>query len=105
MIAVSVAERTREIGLRAALGASPLRILALVLRQGMTLTGVGVALGLAGAAVATRGLATLLFGVTAVDPLTYAGVMALLFGVCILACSVPAWRAARVDPTIALRSD
>jgi putative ABC transport system permease protein len=105
VVASSVAERTREIGVRAALGASRPDILALVLRQGMTLAGIGIAIGLAGAAVATRALATLLFGVRSLDPLTYIGVMLLLAVVAAIACAAPAWRAARVDPSITLRQE
>ena len=105
VIAGSVSERTREIGLRAALGATPQRILGLVVRQGITLTALGVAIGLVAAVGASRGLATLLFGVSALDPVTYAGVIALLAAVSIVASAVPAWNASRVDPTIALRSE
>lgn len=105
VIAGSVAERTREIGLRTAVGASPTHILSLVVRQGMTLAGIGVGIGLALAAAATRGLETLLYGVTALDPATFVGVILLLAGVGVLASSIPAWRASRVDPTVALRSD
>lgn len=105
VIAGSVAERTREIGLRGALGASRRRILGLVARQGATLTAFGVAIGLAAAAAVTRGLTSLLFGVTSLDPVTYAGVTVLLAGVAAAACSVPAWRAASVDPAIALRTE
>ena len=101
----SVAERTREIGVRSALGASRKRILALVLGQGLRLTGLGVALGLAGAAVATRALVAMLFGVSRLDPVTYLGVIALLAAVSLVACAVPAWRAARVDPASTLRTE
>jgi putative ABC transport system permease protein len=101
----SVAERTREIGVRAALGASRRNILALVLRQGMTLTALGVALGLAGAAAATQAIVTMLFGVSRLDPVTYVGVIALLVLVSAIACAIPAWRAARVDPTSTLRAE
>jgi putative ABC transport system permease protein len=101
----SVTERTREIGIRSALGASPRDILALVFRQGMRLTGIGVAIGLAGAFVATQTIATLLFGVSRLDPVTYFGVTVLLLGVAGIACWVPAWRAARVDPSITLRAE
>lgn len=101
----SVAERTREIGIRLALGASRGNILALVVRQGMTLTGLGVVIGLAGAVVATQVIVTLLFGISRLDPTTYLGVIALLAGVSVLACWVPAWRAARVDPSITLRAE
>ena len=105
VLAGSVAERTREIGVRAALGASRRDILALVLRHGMTLTGLGVAFGLAGAVAATQALATMLFSVSRLDPVTYCGVVAVLGGVATLACSVPAWRAAQVDPATTLRAE
>ena len=99
----SVAERTREIGVRSALGASRGSILSLVIRQGMALTGIGVAIGLAGSAVASQAIAALLFGVSPLDPLTYLGVILLLAAVSIIACSLPAWRAAKIDPMLALR--
>jgi putative ABC transport system permease protein len=99
----NVAERTREIGVRAALGASRGSILALVVRQGMMLTGLGVAIGLAGAAAASQFIASMLFGVSRLDPVTYLGVIALLAGVSVIACGVPARRASRVDPMVALR--
>jgi putative ABC transport system permease protein len=101
----SVTERTREIGVRLALGASRSNILALVVRQGMTLTGLGVVIGLSGAAVASQAIVTLLFGISRLDPITYFGVIALLVGVSVIACWVPAWRAARVDPSITLRAE
>ena len=99
----SVTERTREIGVRSALGASRGDILALVIREGMTLTGLGAAIGLGGAVIASRALATLLFGVSRLDPVTYFGVTALLGGVSAAACWIPAWRAMRVYPSITLR--
>ena len=101
----SVAERMRKIGVRSALGASRASILALVVRQGMTLTGLGVAIGLGGATFASRALVTMLFGVSRLDPITHLGVIALLVGVAAGACWVPAWHAARVDPAIALRAE
>jgi len=101
----SVTERTREIGVRSALGASRGNILALVVRQGMMLTGMGVAIGLAGAVAASRAVATLLFGVSRFDPLTYGAVVAVLVGVSGVACWLPAWRAAKVDPVITLRAE
>ena len=100
----SVAERTREIGVRSALGASREKILALVLRQGLGLTALGVALGLAGALGATRALVAMLFGVSRFDPVTYLGVVALLASVSLIACALPAWRAACVDPASTLRT-
>jgi putative ABC transport system permease protein len=105
VLAGSVAERTREIGVRSALGASRRDILALVVRQGMTLTGLGVAIGVAGAAAATQAIAAMLFGVSRLDPVTYLGVIALLAGVAVIASGVPAWRAARVDPASTLRAE
>jgi predicted permease len=99
----SVTERIREIGLRTALGATPVDILALVVRQGMTMTGLGVVIGLSGAAIASHSLVTLLFGVSRLDPFTYLGVIAVLGVVSMIACVVPARRAAKVDPMVALR--
>jgi putative ABC transport system permease protein len=101
----SVAERTREIGVRLALGAQRRDILALIIRQGMMLTGLGIALGLIGAAAASQTIVTLLYGVSRLDPIAYLGVIALLAGVSAIACWVPAWRAARVDPSITLRAE
>lgn len=100
-----VTERTREIGIRAALGASRRDIVALVVRQGMTLAGLGVVIGLCGAAAASQAIATLLFGISPLDPITYLGVIALLLAVSGTACWVPAWRAAQVDPSITLRAE
>jgi putative ABC transport system permease protein len=99
----SVTERTREIGVRSALGATRGSIVALVLRQGITLTGLGVVLGLAGAWAASQAIVAMLFDVSRLDPITYLGVIALLVSVSAIACSVPAWRAAKVDPMVALR--
>lgn len=101
----SVAERTREIGIRSALGASRGNILGLVVRQGMTLTGLGVIIGIAGSAAASQALAAMLFGVSRLDPATYFGVIALLGGVSVIACGLPARRAASVNPVEALRAE
>jgi predicted permease len=101
----SVAERTREIGVRSALGASRGGILALVLGQGLRLTALGVAIGLAAAAVASRAIAAMLFGVSSLDPVTYLSVVALLVAVSAIACGVPAWRASRLDPVKTLRAE
>jgi putative ABC transport system permease protein len=101
----SVTERTREIGVRAALGASRGSILALIVRQGLGLTVVGVLIGLGAALVATRTISTMLYGVSRLDPVTYLAVVALLGVASLVACAVPAWRAGRVDPVTALRSD
>jgi putative ABC transport system permease protein len=98
-----VTERTREIGVRSALGASRGDILTLIVRQGMALTGIGIGLGLLGAVVASQVLSTLLFDVSHLDPFTYFGVIVLLATVSLIACAVPAWRAAKIDPMVALR--
>lgn len=101
----SVTERTREIGVRAALGASPTAILALVLRQGTKLALIGASIGLLGALASSRVLATLLFGISDRDPVTYIGVTAALLVVAAIACWIPARRAAQVDPAITLRAE
>ena len=100
-----VSERTREIGVRAALGASRGAIVAQVVREGLTLTAVGVAIGLGVALVTSRALATLLFGISHVDAATYVSVAGLLFAVSLLASSIPALRASWVDPAITLRAE
>jgi predicted permease len=105
VVARSVEERRRELGVRAALGASPARVAALVVRQGMALAGLGIVAGIAGAAGVTRALESLLFGVSALDRLTFGGTVGLLGGVALLACAVPAARAARADPTVVLRAE
>lgn len=101
----SVNERTREIGVRAALGASRRDILALVLRDGLLLTAMGMAIGVAGATAASAVLRSLLFGTSRIDPLTYSMVIGLLALVAVMACAVPAWRASRVDPAGILRAE
>jgi putative ABC transport system permease protein len=101
----SVAERTREFGVRLALGASRENILSLVVRQGLILTGFGIAIGLAGAVTSSQALTAMLFGVSSLDPVTYLGVILLLTLVSVFACAIPAWRAVNVDPAITLRAE
>lgn len=103
VMAYSVSLRTQEIGVRLALGADSRDVLSMILGQGMRTILVGVAVGLAGSLALTRTVASLLFGVTATDPLTFAAVILLLVGAALLACYIPARRATRVDPMIALR--
>jgi putative ABC transport system permease protein len=105
VLAGSVAERTREIGVRSALGATPTDIVGLVVGEGGRLSAIGIVLGIAGSLAVTRYLRTLLFGVGPTDPATFIGVVSLLGVVTLVACSIPAMRAARVDPSRALRSE
>jgi putative ABC transport system permease protein len=101
----SVSQRVHEIGIRMALGAGRASITRMVLGWGLMLTLIGLGLGVAFAAVATQLLKASLFGVTALDPLTFTGVAFVLCVVGLLACYLPALRATRVDPIIALRSE
>jgi putative ABC transport system permease protein len=101
----AVAQRTREIGIRMALGAAGGDVVRMIVRGGLTLAGAGVVIGLAVALVATRVLRSLLFGVSATDPATFAGVAVLLVGVALVASWIPARAATRIDPNVALRAE
>jgi putative ABC transport system permease protein len=103
VISFLVSERTHEIGIRLALGAQKQNILSLILRQGLTLAIAGALMGMVGAVIVAHLMAGLLYGVRPTDPLTFAGVAALLIGVALLACYIPARRALNVDPIVALR--
>jgi predicted permease len=105
VIAYGVAQRTRELGMRIALGAMQRDVLAMVVRQGLRLSVIGVVLGFAAAAAATRAMESMLFEVSPLDPATFAGVGILIVGVSLLASWLPARRAARVDPIAALRAE
>ena len=105
MLAYDVSQRTREIGVRSAIGASRGQIARLILRQGLWKGGIGVALGLLGAAVLSRSMTALLFNVQPTDPAVYGSVSLLLMAVALLASYLPARRAARIDPLIALREE
>jgi putative ABC transport system permease protein len=102
-MAYSVAERTREIGIRMALGARNADVLKMVFSQASRVIGAGVAIGLAGAVALTGLIKSALYGITATVPATYAGVSLLLVLVALIACAIPTRRAVKVDPTIALR--
>ena len=105
LLAYAVAQRGREIGLRIALGATPREVVTMVALRGLGLAAAGLALGVAGGWAATRAMSTVLYGVSANDPATFASAVTLLGGVALVACVVPASRAARVDPMVVLRQD
>jgi ABC-type antimicrobial peptide transport system permease subunit len=105
LISYWVSQRTYEIGLRVAMGATRQRVLAMILTQGLKVTLYGVAGGIVAALILTRFLAALVYSVAATDVLTFAMVIALVLGVAIVAAAVPAWRAARIDPLKSLRAE
>jgi putative ABC transport system permease protein len=105
ILAGSVTERTREFGVRAALGATRAGLVSLVLRQGLVMTCIGLVIGLCGALAAGRALNSMLFGITWLDRVTYLGATILLFVVAGIACLIPARRAASIDPMQALRTE
>lgn len=105
VLAYTVASRTGEIGVRMALGARPVEVLRLVARESGSLVGAGIVLGAVGAAVGTRAIAGLLYGVAPADPLALVGAAVALGAVCLIATVVPARRATRIDPAIALRAE
>jgi putative ABC transport system permease protein len=103
LMSYAVAQRTREIGIRMAIGAAHLNVLRMILRQGMILVSIGLLFGFAGAFAITRLMSSLLFGVTATDPVTFAAVSLVLTACALAALLIPARRATRVDPMVALR--
>jgi putative ABC transport system permease protein len=105
VLAYFVTRRSREIGIRVALGASVRQVFGLVLGKGFALVGLGLVLGVIGALAATRLVRTFLFEVTATDPTTFVGVGIFFAVVALVACLVPAWRAWRLDPVAALRTE
>jgi ABC-type antimicrobial peptide transport system permease subunit len=105
VLAYAVSQRTPELGIRMALGAQPGQVIRLVMRNGLELVAIGLALGLAAAAGAGRMIQTLLFDVQPLEPVVYGGVAVVFALVAALACLLPSWRASRIDPLIALRAD
>jgi ABC-type antimicrobial peptide transport system permease subunit len=105
VLATSVSGRTRELGLRLALGARPESLVRMVVGEGMTLAAFGLAIGLPAAWLLSRVMSSMLFGVSPRDPVTFVAVAAVLACACLLGCWIPAWRAARTDPLVALRQE
>ncbi len=105
VLAYSVSRRTREIGVRAAMGAEPSTVVRMVMNEGLLLTGIGVAIGAPAAYAGTRILTSLMFGISPADPVTFGAAVATFLAIGLVAGAVPARRAARVDPAVALRVD
>jgi predicted permease len=105
VLSYAVTQRSREIGLRMALGASASSVIRMIVARGLALTGLGLAIGLVAAWIATRAMKNLLYGVAATDPLTFGSVAALLAFIALIACYAPARRASRVDPIVVLREE
>ena len=105
VLAFSISRRTREMGIRLALGADSRRVFLLVVRDGMMLVGLGILIGLVGGLAGARSLSTFLYGVSTTDPVTFAGTVAVLCTVALAACAIPARRAIRVSPVMALRQE
>jgi ABC-type antimicrobial peptide transport system permease subunit len=105
VMSFATSQRKQEIGIRIAVGADTSQVLAMVVRQGMTITAIGMAIGLAAAVLLSRFVATLLYGVSALDPLTFGGISLLLGMVALAAIYLPARRATRIDPMIAFKAE
>jgi len=105
VLAYVVTQRTRELGIRLALGAQPGDLRRMVVRSGLRLAGMGILIGIVGALILTRLMQGVLYGVTATDPMTFGAVAVALLGVAAVASWIPAMRATRVDPLVALRSE
>ena len=105
VISYAVAQRTHELGIRTALGATRTDVFTLIVRRGLVLALLGVAIGIPAAVALTRLIGSRLFGVTPTDPATFAAAAAVFVGIALLACSIPARRATKVDPLVALRAE
>jgi ABC-type antimicrobial peptide transport system permease subunit len=103
LIAFAVRQRTAEIGVRMALGATPGAMIRMVILSGLKLTFAGLAIGVCSALALARGMATFIYGIPAIDPVTFLGVPAFMLAITFIACIFPAWKAAQIDPVDALR--